>query len=202
MIKKNRQGRVVVFEDESVFPSRQEQKNAASSGADGGSQDGSEVEGSLANESEVEAWYEAAVLRASLDSKTATRAEMMLLQARVAKLDAVAKKAREEAKEQFKSAKHAAEQACRMAVELAEAEYEIVLDCIRVGFHASVEPINTAASETLARRKASLDEVLSKLGQRRADKLATLVEYQASLVKLEKTAAEGQAAKDLGEATT
>ena len=173
MIRKNRQGRVVVFEDESILPSRQSPKNAASPGDAEGSR---ESVTPPASEDEVELRYEASVMRAREDSSAAAGTEMAQLEARVADLDAGAKRAREAARQKFKSAEKEAERIRRLAVEQAEAERDSVLDLIRADFHAAVAPINAEAVEMLARQKKSLDETLSSLRELRGEQLAALAE--------------------------
>ena len=193
MIRKNRQGRVLVFEDESILPSRQARKNAASLVAADGSQEVSTAE-SPASEGEIESQYEAAVLKANDDSVIATGVEMVHLEAQVADLDAGARWAREAARQKFAQAQREAERICRQSVEAAEAERDAVLDLISSDFHAAMAPINAEAAAILARQKKILDEALSRLGQRRASQLQTLAEARR-LASEEKKAIVEEAAR-------
>jgi len=119
-------------------------------------------------------------MRAREDSNAAAGTEMAQLAARVAELDAGAKRAREAARQKLKSVQTQAEQLRRLMMEQAEADYDAVLDCIRADFHAAVAPINAEAAEMLARQTKSLDETLSSLRELRAKQLAALAEPRNS----------------------
>ena len=182
MIRKNRQGRVVEFEDESIWPSRypvamtasrQARESAVSPGDAGGHR---ESVNPPASEEEIEFRHDAAVMRAREDSSAAAGTEMARLEARVANLDAGAKRAREAARQKFKSAEREAERIRRLAVEQAESELDVILDCIRVDFHAALEPINAEVAEMRAQQKKSLEETLSSLRELREKQLAVLAE--------------------------
>lgn len=188
MIKKNRQGRVVEFVDESVLPSGQ--ARAARSATRVEDPRGSATRGSAtrvedpqsealpANRDEIFARYEAAVKEATQAAEAAAKTELEQLAVQVADLDAVARKAREVARMKVKTIEAEAERVRKETAAKARAECEAHLDRIRVDFHAALVPINAEVALARARQEAALRGAVRACADLRDEQLAAMAEAE------------------------
>jgi len=173
VIKKNRQGRVVEFVDESVLPSGQARAaRSATRVAD------PQSEALPANRDEIFARYEAAVKEVTQAAEAAAKTELEQLAAQVAGLDAVARKAREVARMKLRSDEAEAEGVRRETAAKARAECEARLDGIRADFHAALVPINAEVALARARQEAALRGAVRACADLRDEQLAALAEAE------------------------
>jgi hypothetical protein len=162
MMKKDKNGQVVEFEDEAVTRapdfSRAQRLSTAPVSQD-----------------DIETDYQAAVKSAAEESMRSQGAALKALQDDVIRVDEEAKLARQFAKDKFANARRAAERQMKLAIEAAEVVRDAEIAEGRKAFYKAMDPINARVKEIEAEHQVKLDAKLAEIATFRQQQLAMLV---------------------------
>lgn len=181
MMKKDKNGQVVEFEDEEVTHAEDFSRAPRSSPAP-------------VSRDDIELEYSAAVKAAAEASMQAQGIALKALQNDVIRADDEAKLARQAAKDKFAAARREAEKQMKKAVAAAEAIRDAEIAEVRKEFYKAMDPINAKVKEIEKQHQAKLDEELAMLADLRQKQIALLVKTTKPVASEKKQATEETAA--------
>jgi hypothetical protein len=161
MIKRNKSGQVVEFEDDKVFSVGVDHLGPASKPRP-------------TTREEIDAEFEAAVRETTEKSVRSLEVALKALETQVIAADETAKRHRTEANAKFAQAKRAAEKHMAALIAVAEEARVAEIADIRAAFYATMTPINNQVGEIKATHQKALDVALEGLATFRKKQIAML----------------------------
>jgi hypothetical protein len=171
MIKKDKSGQIVEFEDETAFGDSQ-----VSSSEKVRNSSASARRAPPTSREEIDIEFEAAVRESTAESIRACDAALKALTTEVVKVDEASKADRQAAKDRFAVKKREAERLMKQAISIAEAKREAEIAAVRSAFYESMNPINAKAQAIKEEHGKKLEETLAAHAAVRQKQLAQLAE--------------------------